>query len=129
MRRPVEEMTDRELLEELVKEKRLQETLRRIRIGIGAAIAVAVAILLAIYLPPVIRYFRQLNETIQQVRRVAEQAGASLDSVRAAAEQVTASLDGMRQEIVSIESSGAAALQNAAERLNELLNSFPAWFH
>ena len=115
MRRPVEEMTDRELLEELVKEKRIQETLRRIRLGVGAAIFVAVAVLLAVYLPPAVRYFRQLNEEMQQIRRVAEQAGASLD--------------GMRQEIVSIERGGAAALQNAADRLNELLNSFPAWFH
>ena len=44
MRRPVEEMTERELLEELVQEKRLQETLRRVRLGVYAVLAVAAGI-------------------------------------------------------------------------------------
>lgn len=114
MRRPVEEMTERELLEELVQEKRLQETLRHIRLGVYAVLVVAVAILLAIYLPPVIRYFRQLGATLQQIRQAVEQASASLD--------------GMRQTVAAIEEGGAAALQSAADRLNELISGFSAWF-
>ena len=114
MRRPVEEMTERELLEELVQEKRLQETLRRVRLGVYAVLAVAAAVLLAIYLPPVVRYFRQLSTTLQQIRQAVEQASAALDSVR--------------QTVAGIEEGGAAALQSAADRLNELIGGISAWF-
>ena len=115
MNRPVQEMTDREILEELLADKRRQDTLRRVRLGVYAALAVVIAVLLAKYLPPTVRYFRELDETMQQVRQAMEQVNAALDSVR--------------QTVAGIEEGGAAALQDAADRLNELIGGFSTWFH
>lgn len=115
MNRPVQEMTDREILEELLADKRRQDTLRRVRLAVYAALAVALAVLLAKYLPPAIRYFRELDETLQQVRQATEQVNAALERVR--------------QTIAGIEEGGAAALQDAADRLNELIGGFSSWFH
>ena len=63
-------MTDREILIELLQEKRRAENLRWVRLGVVAALVLAIGILCAVYLPPVIRYFRKLNELLERVPKV-----------------------------------------------------------
>ena len=69
-RKPIPEMTDREMLIELLQEKRRAENLRWVRLGVVAALVLAIGILCAVYLPPVIRYFRKLNELLERVPKV-----------------------------------------------------------
>ena len=69
-RKPIPEMTDREILIELLQEKRRAENLRWVRLGVVAALVLAIGILCAVYLPPVIRYFRKLNELLERVPKV-----------------------------------------------------------
>lgn len=102
------------MLEELLKEKRGRDDIRTVKLILWALAAVVVAVLLAIYLPPVIAYFRRLNETIGQIQQ-------TLDQIRAAT-------DNVRDTVVSLGESGRSALQSAVGALNELLERIPRIF-
>lgn len=114
MRKRLEEMSERELLEELVAEKRQQETLRWIGWGLRLVVVIAIAVLLAIYLPPVIAYFRQLAALVEQVK-------STLEQLKTTADQLQSALNGVTQ-------GSSDALREAAERLNELLNGLKGLF-
>lgn len=107
MRKSIEEMTDHEMLTELLREKRREENWRYVKLGVYALIIVAIAILCAIYLPPVIAYFRRLNESIQQIQQALQQLQNTTDSVKST--------------VAELGESGAEALHSAVDKLNELL--------
>lgn len=114
MRKPIEDMTDHEMLVELLSEKRREENRRYAKIGFYILIAVAIIILCAIYLPPVIAYFRKLNDTVQQIQQ--------------AIRQVQTTTDNIKSTVVGIGESGSEALKSAADKLNELLEKVPRIF-
>lgn len=114
MQKPIEEMSDHEMLVELLREKRRAETLRYVKISVYAAIIITIGILCAIYLPPIIAYFRKLNETVQQIQQAMQQVQSATDSVR--------------DTVAGIGESGADALREASEKLNELLEKVPRFF-
>ncbi len=78
----VEEMTDRELLMELVREKRLQQNLRRIKIVIAAVIIIAVIWLLAIYVPRMIEAYNRLNSVLQQIQDTGNKVSGIVEEVK-----------------------------------------------
>lgn len=132
MSRPLEEMTDHEMLVELLEEKRYQERMRNLRIGCKAAVALAVVILLCIYLPPVIRTYRQLNETMQQVRDTVDQVKGAVEQVKGASTRVQGTMDELQGTVNSIRSAldnlkqnGVDVLEGAMDQLNQLLQNFP----
>ena len=114
MRKPVAEMTEREMLEELVSEKRRNDVIRLVLLGICAAAAVIVIVLLAIYLPPVIAFFRQLNESIQQVQGEFQKIQEAIDSVR--------------ETVSGIGSAGKETLESAVEQITDLLGRITGFF-
>ena len=114
MQKAIETMTDREILEELLQERRRDRTKEYIRWGLYAAALLAVAILCAVYLPPVIDYFRKLHDAVEQIRQ-------GMDQVRAAADTV-------RDAVTRVGQGGSEALESALARLNELLEKLPAVF-
>lgn len=135
MNKPVEEMTDRELLEELIREKRLQERTRNFRIGCRVAVALVVVILLCVYLPPVIRFYRQANETMQQVRDAVGQVRGGVEQVKGASTRVQGTMDELQGTVDSIKDSltnlkqnGVDVLQGTMDQLNQLLSGFPKFW-
>ena len=66
--RAIEEMTEREMLEELLEHKRRDQSARRVKLGITVLLLAALCVLLVAYLPPVVGYFRQLGEAVRQIR-------------------------------------------------------------
>ena len=68
MLKPIAAMTDHEMLVELMHEKRRNDRTRNIKYMIIGAIVVLIAILLFKFLPPVVRYFHNLNETIDRLQ-------------------------------------------------------------
>lgn len=112
--RTVEEMTERELLEELIVQKRREQTARRIKGGVCVLLLAVLTAALLRYLPPVIAYFQQLRETVEQVQE-------NLQQLRNAADGITETVGGLRD-------AGQETLQDAVERLNELLGRLPGIF-
>ena len=68
MRQDLETMSERELLMELVSEKRRTETLRWIKYGVAVACALIIGIYLAKVLPPIIRTITSINDNLQYIR-------------------------------------------------------------
>ena len=114
MKKPVAQMTEREMLEELITEKRRNDIVKIVFLGIFLAVSVIVIILLAVYLPPVIAFFRRLSESVQQVQEELQRVLNAADSVR--------------ETLSGIGSAGKDTLENAAAQLNELLERIAGFF-
>ena len=76
-------MTDRELLLELVAEKRRADRARRIKAYIWMAVAAALLVLCLIYVPRVVRTVRHYNQVIDQVTQTVTEAQGLLDGLKA----------------------------------------------
>jgi uncharacterized protein YoxC len=82
MLKPIATMTDHEMLVELLQEKRRNDRMKNIKYAILGAVLVILIILAAKYLPPVIRYFRSVQETLQQIQASVSQVQNLTDSVK-----------------------------------------------
>ena len=82
MLKPISAMTDHEMLVELLQEKRRGETLRNIKLVLFGVFLALLAYLGFRYLPPVIEYFRGLNETIQKIQSGVDQVQTVTDSIK-----------------------------------------------
>lgn len=107
MPKAIEAMSERELLMELVRHKRRQEQWLYIKLGCYALLLIAVTVLAIRYVPPVIRFFRDLNDSVQHVRDTLRQVRSAIDNAKL---------------------SGVDALRSATEQLNELLGRLGALF-
>ncbi|MBP5749714.1 MAG: hypothetical protein J6X24_02890 [Firmicutes bacterium] len=81
MLKPIAAMTDHEMLVELMQEKRRNDRARNIKYMIAGAIVLLIIILLIRYLPPAVRYFRSLTDSLNTIR-------SGVDSVRGVADNV-----------------------------------------
>ena len=76
-------MTDRELLLELVADKRRADRARRIKAYIWMVVAAALLVLCLIYVPRVVRTVRHYNQVIDQVSQTVTEAQGLLDGLKA----------------------------------------------
>jgi len=83
-RNEIDLMTDRELLEELVEEKRREETWRILDLIWKIVIIIAVLILCYHFLPSVINFFRELYEMVQSIKQAADSIQKGISEVSGA---------------------------------------------
>lgn len=81
--KPVAEMSDRELLMELVTEKRRQEKMRYVKYTVWGIVIIALIVLACIYVPKIAAAYEQVMEACAQIQEVSERA----DSVASQAEE------------------------------------------
>ena len=67
------DMSDRELLMELVEEKRRAETWRYIKLVWYLFILLVIVVLAVKFLPPIISFFRDLYDMIQSVQQTSQE--------------------------------------------------------
>lgn len=79
MRMPVEEMSERELLMELVTEKRREETLRWIRYGLILLVILVITVLAVKYLPPIFAFARASKATADEISEALKQINSYAD--------------------------------------------------
>ncbi len=82
MAKPISAMTDREMLAELLQEKRRNDRARNIQYMIAGALLVIAAVLLYRFLPPVIHYFQRLNDTIDTIQSGVDQVQSVTDGIK-----------------------------------------------
>ena len=95
MLKPIAAMTDHEMLVELMHEKRRNDRARNIKYMIAGAVILLIVILLFKYLPPVIRYFRSLNESLDTIR-------GGVDSVRGLADNVNDKVNSLWDKLATL---------------------------
>ena len=100
-------MSDREILEELLEEKRRQDRIRYVKYAVWGVIAIAVIILCAVYVPKIVALYNEVNSTMEQVDQTMQQIDSSLQS--------------LKSDYDAVKSAGQGALEEAAEAVNALI--------
>ena len=141
MRAALDTMTDRELLMELVEDKRRQERYRNIKLAVIGVIVLAVVILLIRVVPPVVRTFRQVDGFMQSLEsadfsNTIQNLEQEIDSIRGefsgAMDKVSEleSSFGKIQELGSkLEGIDFDGLSEVINKLGNLVNKFPFLFN
>jgi len=99
----MQEMTDRELLMELLEDKRRQEKERKVKYWVLAAVVLVIAVLLVIYIPKAAAFFDNVNRTMAMMETEVDNIKVSFDSAM--------------QKIDELENSGLADLAELSEQL------------
>lgn len=114
MKKEIEWMSDRELLMELVAEKRRNERLRVVRILVLSLALLALVILCLIWIPRITAPFRQLQETVDRLNESIARFDQASAQMTEAAEQVRSYLSNLGQ-------SGYKALLRSVEEATAIL--------
>ena len=125
MRKPIKDMTDREILAELLAEKRRAEKWRYVGLGVRLAVLAVAAALCLRYLPPVLSFARDAYAAVETANAQVAQARQQMEGIRSQLSDLQTTAEGIRTAVAGIQDIGSAALESAADRLNDLLSRFP----
>ncbi|HAJ64960.1 MAG TPA: hypothetical protein DCM61_00015 [Clostridiales bacterium] len=129
-------MTDHELLEELVMQGRRAERMSRIKICLVAVLLLLVAILALVYIPKIMAPIRQLNESMIEIRGTMEKAqtildqfdGETVDKFKQTMESLSETSQQARVLLQKLKDSGLDSFASNIESLNEALDGLLKYF-
>ena len=78
----IEEMTDHELLMELVAEKRQRDVQKKIRIAIWIAIGILIIYLLWIYVPKIIEIYNKWDAMFEQIQSTGQKVDGVVEDIK-----------------------------------------------
>ena len=109
-------MSDREILEELLQEKRRQDTVRYIKYAVWGILLIALIVLAAIYVPKIVTLYNEVQSAMEEVDQATEQIDLTM-------QKINQTLQTLQEDYDSVKSAGAQALEDAAETLNGVLET------
>ena len=129
-------MTDHELLEELVLQGRRAERMSRIKICLVVVLLLLVAILALVYVPKIMAPIRQLNESMNEIRGAMEKAqtilnefdGETIDKFKQTMESLSETSQQTRALMQKLKESGLDTFASNIESLNEALDGLLKYF-
>lgn len=129
-------MTDHELLEELVLQGRRAERMSRIKICLVVVLLLLVAILALVYIPKIMAPIRQLNESMNEIRGAMEKAqtilnefdGETIDKFKQTMESLSETSQQTRALMQKLKESGLDTFASNIESLNEALDGLLKYF-
>ena len=77
----IEEMSDHELLMELVAEKRRNDRIRYVKYGVYGIIFLGVAVLCFIYVPKIVAFYNRVNAVMEQLDAATNSVKRVSDSI------------------------------------------------
>ena len=122
MKPAIEEMSDHEILMELIRDKRRNDRNRYIKNTVRIAIAAAVIVLLIIIVPPVVRFFRQLNETINMVQDGISQVTTIAEDMKSQVEGSIADVETFVNDTKGQLDDKIGQLENTADEVIDQVN-------
>ena len=117
------ELSDRELMEELVLRERQAAFFSRITAGASAVIAAALVIALLIFVPRLLSSLGKADEALGQVSTLSSSAETSLkeiDELVSSAQNSLVSFDRLAEDTDRMVNDNAAALERAMENFNSV---------
>ena len=132
MLKNTENMTDHELLEELVLQGRRAEKMGRIKICLVAVLLLLVAVLALVYIPKIMAPIRQLNESMNEIRGAVEKTQTfldafdeeTIDNFKQTMESLSETSQQTRALMQKLKESGIDTLASSIEELNKVLDGF-----
>ena len=122
MNKALEEMTDRELLLELVRGQRREAKLRYVKWGIAAVLVIAAAVLLALYIPKV-------NVTLSNLDNVAAMVETEIDNIKGPIENAMEQLEEFKSLGETLGNFDIEGFNNVITKLENLTNKVPWLFN
>ena len=123
-------MTDRELLIELVKDKRRLEKTQLVRWGINAAVIILTVVLLTVYLIPTMKTVRKadaaidmMQEEVENIKGGFDDAMEKLSEFKALADKFSG-IDGLDEKLAAFDEIGEKIRQIDFEAFNNVITSF-----
>ncbi len=127
---PLENMTDHEILVELLKEKRLRDRLRYVKIAAIVVVLIAVVVFAVKFVVPVSNYTKEINQSMTRIE-------AEVESVKLQAEDTMKSINDKLSEVdmesvksftEKLKGIDFDAIEGVIEKLGNLVNKFPILF-
>lgn len=94
-------MSDHEILEELLAEKRMRDRWRRIKLAIAAVILVLLIILACMIVPKAVAAYRTYTETMARINTVVDQVESTMSEVQSSFDELDSSISDIRSSIES----------------------------
>ena len=107
-------MSDRELLLELVSEKRRQDKVRVIKYIVWAVVLIALIVLAAVYVPKIVALYNYANQALQEV-------DSTMSEVDGTMQEINDTLIKLNTDYDSLKSNGLDILQDATDTVNGLI--------
>lgn len=122
MKKEISEMTDRELLMELVEETRRAGRMRRVKTILWIAAALVVFVLACLYLPKLSALLRHYNAVMNSLESATARVNESLEEFKILAGEAQGFFDQVNQL-------GLDKLQEALDELHGVMEQIGSFFH
>ena len=101
----IEDMTEREMLMELMAEKRLQDRLRAVKIAFGIAVILLLVWLGFTYIPRIIEVYNKWNDVLQQIQETGNKVNGVVDEIKSGPLQsIQSGIDSVKSGVESVKS-------------------------
>lgn len=136
MHKQTENMSEHELLEELVRQGKRREMIEQIKLGVVSILLLTIIVLAFVYIPRILEPMRQVSQSMEQVEQAAEEAKRVLssfdektvDQIKQTMESLNETSQQVRVLMDKLKDSGLDKLQSTIESLNNSLGSFLKFF-
>ena len=121
MPKPVETMSDHELLVELVREKRRADRERAVKTAVALAVLAVIVVLCVIYVPRIAQTVRQFQAVMDRLDQAESKMNEAADEMRQASAQVQQFFGGLGEESLK-------TWQQSVEDVNQMLEGLKKVF-
>ena len=127
---PLENMTEREMLEELIAEKKRRDRMRPVWIAAAAVLVVLIAVFVVRFMVPIGGYVRSIEESMtymqSEVEAVKEQAVTVMNDIQTKMEDID--IEGIKKMSEMLDQIDVDAASDVLQKLGNLVNKFPFLF-
>ena len=136
MPREIKNMSDHELLSELVQQGRRREKTEMIKLCLIVVLLLTIILLAVIYVPKIVSPIRQLSQSMKSIEEAAKEAERvlgsldedTMDKFKQTVESLTETSQQARVFMEMMMESGLDKLQSTIEALSKSLDSFMKFF-
>ena len=121
MLKPIETMSDHELLMELVRDKRLRDRERAVKTAVALLVLAAILVLCIIYVPRIVETVQRYQAIMERMDQAVGRLNEAADQMRQASSQVTEFFGDMGEDSLR-------AWQQSVEEVDELLQGLKNMF-
>lgn len=127
---PLENMTDHEILVELLKEKRLRDRLRYVKIAAIVVVLIAVVVFAVKFVVPISNYTKEINQSMTRIEAEVEsvklQAEDTMKTINDKLSEVD--MDSVKSFTEKLKGIDFDSIEGVIEKLGNLVNKFPILF-
>ena len=127
---PYENMTEREMLAELMEDKRRRDKLRWVKIAVAAVVLILVIVFAVKYIVPMSGYVKEIEASMSTIEKevdaMKDQAQSIMNDMQSKLDEVD--LEGLKSIAQKLEDIDFDSVKDTAVKFGNLVNKFPWLF-